>query len=239
MPNTFQNPPLVEAVCEFRFKSESWDPTIAGILFPKIVEHFPKKESVQEGSVELFFDVKVKKDPQITHSESEYPKFSNEAGNIYTIIKKNSISIHCIKPYSSWNEFYDKIKFILDKYQESANPEKLERVGLRYVNKISLPKNDFIFSEYFKIKATPLEDVIKVEDINAMQIGIVSKGDNSLIKTQFVWLRDKEDKKEFILDIDCFTDSTDDVNDWLEKSHGTIEKIFLSSLEEKTITTFN
>jgi uncharacterized protein (TIGR04255 family) len=239
MPNKFQNPPLVEAVCEFRFKSKSWDPTIAGILFPKIEEYFSKKESVQEGSVELFFDAKVKKEPEISHSESEFPKFSNDAGNIFTIMKKNAISIHCIKPYSNWEEFNSKIKFILDKYQESANPEKLDRVGLRYINKISLPKIDFIFSDYFKIKVTPLEDIIKVEDINAMQIGVVSKSDNSLIKTQFVWLGDKNENKEFILDIDCFTDNPGDMDDWLEKSHSKIEKIFLSSLNEKTITTFN
>lgn len=116
MPEEFKNPPLIEAVCEFRFKSENWDPTISGVLFPKLESEFPRKESVQEGSVELHIDVKEKVNNRFSHSESEFPKFSNEAGNIFVIFKKNLVSVHCIKPYSNWDDFYSKIKFVLDNY---------------------------------------------------------------------------------------------------------------------------
>jgi len=240
MAENFTIPPLKEAVCEFKFKAENWDPSIAGLLYPALKDIFPKKESVQEGYIEFFLDPKERKPSNITQSENELPKFANEIGNLFVIFRKNIVSIHCINPYVGWQDYLAKIKFVKDKYDEIAIPGILDRLGLRYINRISLPDEAFSFSDYFKICPTPLENSIKADDITAMQTGVVSKDHESFVKTQFVWLTSKPEvnKRDFVLDIDYFSSNPTDINSWLETAHQKIEEIFLNSMEQKAIDTF-
>jgi uncharacterized protein (TIGR04255 family) len=243
MGDKLNKPPLVEVVCEFRFKSESWDPTIAGVLYPKLEAKFPKKESVKEGRVDFFFDGKTKGEPQMSRSESEFPKFSDESGDNFLILKKNLVSIHNLKNYQGWDDYVENIKFVLEQYFAVGKPEKIERIGLRYVNKIDLPVKDFSFSNYFNINPTLVSGIISVDDINKMQAGIVSSDNGNEIVTQFVW-KENKDKKEFILDIDYHVMTLENmdienVDSQLKKAHEKIENIFLASLTDDLITIFN
>ena len=45
MPKKYRNPPLIEAVIEFRIMPDSpWDLTIHGLIYEKIKKTFPHKE---------------------------------------------------------------------------------------------------------------------------------------------------------------------------------------------------
>lgn len=237
MSEIFLNPPLQEAVCELRFESKNWDPTIPGILYSLIESDFPKRESVQEGKVEFFIDPRVKQDPKISHSENEFPKFSNEEGNIFAVFRKNLVSIHHIKPYTNWNDFLSKIKLVFEKYSEVAVPTKLSRIGLRYINKISIPVDGYIFSDYFNMVQSPLSGIIDEESIAAIQNGVLFNDAENLIKMQFASLNKNEEKVEYILDVDYFLTNpsgSENIDNWLARAHDKIESIFLGSIKEKT-----
>src|SRR5437667_2265720 len=44
---TYNKPPLIEAVCDFRFSSsQPWDWTIPGLLYEQIRDNFPNKTQI-------------------------------------------------------------------------------------------------------------------------------------------------------------------------------------------------
>ena len=48
MGNKYANPPLVEAVCEFRLSEDSpWDLTLPGLFYEKVKDIFPEKRQVR------------------------------------------------------------------------------------------------------------------------------------------------------------------------------------------------
>jgi uncharacterized protein (TIGR04255 family) len=54
MGKRYANPPLVEAVCEFRLAAETlWDLAIPGLLYEKIKNKFPIREQRTVQEVEL------------------------------------------------------------------------------------------------------------------------------------------------------------------------------------------
>src|SRR2546425_12443479 len=54
MGRQYLNPPLVEAVCEFRFLPDTqWDLTIPGLMYEKIQDRFPHKEQRLVSDIEI------------------------------------------------------------------------------------------------------------------------------------------------------------------------------------------
>ena len=62
-----------------------------------------------------------------------------------------SCSVHMLRPYKGWETFRPQIQQALDAYSRIAEPEGITRIGLRYINKITIkePHNDL--SPYFSI----------------------------------------------------------------------------------------
>lgn len=238
----YKKPPLVEAVCEFRFdQGSSWDLAIPGMLFQNIEKEFPRKENVKEGVIEFFLNKQENPEPKISHSESEFPRFLSSEGNIFVLLKRNIISIHCVKPYIGWTEFKEKIVFILNKYFEVTTPNKIERIGLRYINEIVVNKDEFKLAENLDFRPYFADNLTKEEDVLGMQVGLVSKDADNFYKIQLNNLEKEGGIYAFMLDTDYFklNASKEEVDDWLEKAHNKIEEVFKKSLKEKLIETFN
>jgi len=62
MNKQYKNPPITEAVCEFRFELETaFDPKIIDLIYEEIKEKFPKKKKGQFYQAEFKIDAKEKK----------------------------------------------------------------------------------------------------------------------------------------------------------------------------------
>ena len=54
MRRKYRNPPIIEAVCEFRLAPDSkWDLTIPGLVYEKVSKEFPNKEQRLIQEVEI------------------------------------------------------------------------------------------------------------------------------------------------------------------------------------------
>lgn len=240
----YKNPPVREAVCQINFSDDSiWDLSIPGILYEKIRDVFSEKDNVIEGSVNFKIEAKKNSEPVMQHSQVEYPRFLTKDKNVFVILKKNSVSVHCINKYIGWEEFISKIRFIFDNYIDVASPRFIKRIGLRYVNEMSFEKNEFILSENFVFRPSILCDEKK---LIAVQSGIVSQLENN--NYSMIQLNNIDNsnitKISFILDIDHFTVDFGDydkekINSWLDNAHKYIEEKFEESLTEKLKKNFN
>ncbi|MEX2410637.1 MAG: TIGR04255 family protein, partial [Candidatus Paceibacterota bacterium] len=76
--------------------------------------------------------------------------FTNEEGNKKVQFRKDGFTFNQLKPYSNWDKFSKEAFKYWNIYKKEILPESIDRIALRYINKIDLPLTDDLnFTEYF------------------------------------------------------------------------------------------
>lgn len=217
--NQYRNPPIVEAVCEFRFAEIDWDVTLPGRFYLAINDSYPEKpQSLQEQSMTL------EKGELALRSISKIRFFGSDS-NRQISLAPATLSIHDLKPYSGWTQFKQRIFDAYNKFRQITDTGYLQRVGIRYINHIHIAQNGSIDLEgYFtNLQKNPpglpinvkaffqrIEYLYPQEEISARVITT-----DSAINSEY---QDNPTYATIALDIDVFME--------LQKSPQTNERIF-------------
>jgi uncharacterized protein (TIGR04255 family) len=60
-----------------------------------------------------------------------------------------------LQPYQSWNQFSGDALRLWNIYAEVARPLEMQRIGLRFINKIQLPPRELDFEKYIQPHPVP------------------------------------------------------------------------------------
>ncbi len=142
----YKNPPIEEAVCELRLKSAGeWDAMIPGRLADLLSNGYPAKPKQQVemsptiqpgGSTALQGAVKV--------------RFLSQDEKRLVMVGNNGMSIHDLRPYSGWEKFRARISEAIDAYLQ-VNPNfNIDRISLRYINKLEVGADWASLSDYIR-----------------------------------------------------------------------------------------
>ncbi len=158
IPRRYKTPPIEEALCEFRFKSErDWDLTIPGKVHTKLNEYTGTPR--QQMTVGLELAQKKGAPAQVRHSEElDRVQLFTENNKRIVGVGPDVLSIHMLRPYqdaenpehSGWKEFQPRISVALDAYWEVAEPTGVHRISIRYINKIEIPQGRIEIEDYLK-----------------------------------------------------------------------------------------
>ena len=66
-------------------------------------------------------------------------------------VSADQLSVHMLRPYSNWEEFRPSIMEALKAYRTIAHPEGVTRIGLRYINFITIGRDEQELDRYFTI----------------------------------------------------------------------------------------
>ena len=145
----YKNPPIEEALCEFRFQpGQDWNLTIPGRLQSVIGDEYPGKPRERR-----FVEVGVR-------AEGGMPSDLSVGGGLVRVqlttadgtrmvgVGPDVLSIHMLRPYQDrersdgggWEEFQPRIVEALGAYWPISEPQGVIRVGVRYINKIVVPQ---------------------------------------------------------------------------------------------------
>ena len=233
----YPDPPVVEAVCEFIFSSDTpWDSTVPGLLYEKIKQDYPIKETRNRQSI----DTSRGNKQQIEVVEGIAFISADRNSQILTVPR--IVAIVYTKPYPSWDIFFKRIKEIY-KYINDIQPiTNIDRIGLMYVDKIIIPSQEptLDLEEYFNFRPE-LGENSPFEMINFSLDCTLTFNDNRDICR--VSLRDAmaKDKTEsvFILSTDYSiampkTIEPSSAIEWIDSAHTSLIEVFESSITEKT-----
>ncbi|MGB8219888.1 MAG: TIGR04255 family protein [Methanoregula sp.] len=233
----FKNPPIVEAICEFRFSKETkWDPTIPGLLFEKLNGEYPLKES------RIGQELQVKADQKgIRHRviPSQRAVFLTENRLSLIQLGENVLSVNCLKPYPGWEHFQPRIRKTYDTFRGITEVKGIDRVALVYVDKIEIPGSQIEMEEYFNF-------------LPRLGAGLPQSYANFLVGCEIPYNKDRdicklqlttampEDKKTsaFLLTTEYFLAKKRsitplDVPTWIEEAHQEIDTLFKGCITEK------
>jgi uncharacterized protein (TIGR04255 family) len=151
----YNNSPIIESICEFKFTEDTdWDITVPGLIFEDVKTEYPYKEqrATQEISISPQTAESNKMRRQI--NRSDFAVFYKDDKKSLIQIGPRILSTSRLKPYHTWNDFKSQIVYAFGKLSGRSELKGIQRIGLRYINRINIPmkQNKVTLENYFEFR---------------------------------------------------------------------------------------
>ena len=237
MGKKYRNPPIIEALCEFRFEpSAPWDMAIPGLVYEKIRDGFPRRRQTKT------FEASVVASPAGVEQQvltTDRMQFLRDDEKALIQVGPNLLAVNHLRPYPTWQKFLPLIQQGFNAYLEAANPKGIQRIGLRYINRIEIPGKRGGLADYFEF--LPLVGKRLPQDYGPFIVGIQIPFEDSrdFLRLQLASaIVETPDTVAVMLDLDYFlaqpgTVSKEDVFDWTEVAHDHVEAVFEACITDR------
>jgi uncharacterized protein (TIGR04255 family) len=238
----YKNPPIAEAVCEFRFKGSSeWDWTILGLVYQEIKAEFPKKR--QEKAFEInIAPAQGRVERGVGESLSKM-QFLREDGSAMVQIGPDLLGVNVLPPYPGWETFEVLIEKQFGVYNNIARPAGFNRIGLRFINKIAFPSRGIETTEYFNYYPRLPDTLEQVHGPFSMRVFHMYEDERDTLSVQIGHAKPQGESIVIVLDLDYYLTRPEKVElsaglDWVRTAHERVESMFEACITEKTRTMF-
>jgi len=236
----YENPPVIETVCEMQFvPGEDWDSTVPGLIYKQMSDDFPDRETRKNVDVR---PVQKKNGQGVQHQVQERTIFKNAEESTFIQLAPQTLIINKLTPYGSWDEFKAIIRQAFDAYNDIQEPNGFHTLSLRYINKFEVRAEMDEFDEYFNIypQTGPEFDgsfsafitgiqVLKEDNRDQLRIEIKPQTDSGerWVMLDFRYTLQETDEVDI-----------DDLDTWLETAHNHVWEAFQASITDKAESSF-
>lgn len=231
--------PIVEAVLDIRVvPSVKWDETSLQAELKKRLPDFPKVETLREARVQIVPPVQPGK-PMFEDVGCVGLKLHSNDNLHIVQFNKGAFVFSRLKPYVDWGRFSQEALRLWTIYCELLKPTEVRRIGLRFINRISIKQTTIELSDYYKYPPESLKELnwplAGYLHHDVMQVPETAYSVN-VIKT----VQNVPGEIGLLLDIDVFMPSQFAYNELriiecLEEMRWVKNKIFFGSLTKKLI----
>jgi len=238
MARKYPNPPIAEAVCEFRLTPDSpWDLAIPGLLYERLRTEFPHREQ------RVFHEVELIQGPEGLQQQIrtvERILLFSENRSMFVQVGPRILAVNCLHPYPGWGEFKPKIVTALAALCDELEVKRFERIGLRYINRIVIPNPPVKLEDYFQIYVFLGPQL--PQQIGNFIVGceFSYSGGRDVCRLQLTpTTTQNAAQQDFLLDIDYFLARPGEVEpdgalDWIEGAHQVVGQIFEGCITDRT-----
>lgn len=236
LSKVYSEPPIVEAICEFRFSSDTeWDLTVPGLVYDRIKKNFPKKSQHQIQNVEIKQEEEDVK--QIVNVDTR-SAFSTNDKKVLVQLGKRLLAINQLKPYKSWEKFNAKIDIALETLLSVVEIKGVQRIGLRYTNRIDIPGEYVKLEDYFNFRPSMKDALPKVVLSFKLSSHFPFADERDVCMVQLFSAPPGKKTNSFILDFDYYLKVTQSIEsislfDWKNEAHSQVEKLFEGCISDK------
>ncbi len=238
----YQNPPIIEALCEIFFAGSEWDATIPGSFYQIVRDAYPNKREIPRFG--LTMQVAQNQLSAQGTLDKSLIRFSKQDESQLIQLAENLLTINQLKPYCGYEQFQSDINKAVETYIGVAVPKVVERVGVRYINQITIPLNDFDSTDYIRVSSGVPEEVASVITGFATRIGLVARHPHHQVYVTLSTIPPfAEGSTSLLLDlydtVQLHNDSTVDViiNAVIE-AHDNVEHVFEGVITDKARALF-
>lgn len=217
MRRRYEDPPVVEAIARFAWSEPTtWNVTTPGLLFDRVREFYPEEPQVksvmqadfrpgaEDGAEGANFQFMAGPQRMI---------YGSEGGSRQLTVGPQDISVHGMPPYEGWEALEGRLFRDL----EAVDPvldvlgRTVATMGLRYVNRIVVPRPSFSFEEYLTVSiGFPPEFPT---EITAFLDRAELRYPNEPVRLHFTWasIEAEPGSSAFIIDLDLYRDAEEPV----------------------------
>lgn len=233
IPKKIDPCPIVEAIIEIRFDSETPADAIFGIIYKALKDKYPKYEKLP---ILQLPEMVRSRDPELIfkpHYKLVNKDFLVQVGpQVFSVINANT--------YAGWEEFSEKIDEAFDIVSELDVINRVYRIGIRYIN----------FFDFDIFKKINLQVLLWADPLQANQITFRAEVPAGKFLNVLHIVNNAEvnigteTKKGSVIDIDTmFQDKTDDFfrhrKQTIEEGHLEEKKLFFTLLKGEYLNTLN
>lgn len=237
----YSNPPIKEAVFDIQVTGLDYitEEDIEN-LHPFFEVNYPQKKK----TLNIFGDFEIKQNDEInsfTKTQFRGVIFSNKKNNKQVQFRVDGFTLNFLSPYSDWDEFYKEALLLWEIYFNALKPKKINRIGLRYINKIEIPLPLVSFQEYILNMPPIPKSLPQLYNSFFMQIQVPCENNEyNAVITETIETPTKE-LVPFILDIDIFKEINDNNFEFTDFNYLRSMKnlIFEDFITDKTRNLFN
>lgn len=183
----YPNPTITEAVCDIHFRlpqEKEWRPSFPGELFKHIQNDYPEMEPVLEMGLQFEFGplgTGTKFVPQ-----RQKVRFKHGTRPLILQLAEDSLSVSTLSPYQGWEMMRHDVLAAWQRVEEVLQPEVINRIGLRYINRINKetaqdrPGTWFVANDYISagfLRSGPRFLLREEIHLDALNILIITLGD--------------------------------------------------------------
>ncbi|AJI21059.1 TIGR04255 family protein [Priestia megaterium] len=230
----YQNPPVREVICEFRFDEKSeWDATIPGLIYDELKEAYPLKKRSNE--VEITNEGSTSRSVQM----SDRIQFFNEQENAAIQIAPNLLVINLLAPYTNWDNYLGMIERVFTTYKKIANPLDIVHSKLHYINEIKFTQDVVELDKYLNF--VPFLGGNLPGDYSSFILGVKIPYEE---EKDYLRIQMQNGKSHnLILDLAYTNNQIETVNFenmfvWLNKAHDNIIETFENCIKDDLRKTF-
>lgn len=214
MKKHYQNPPVLEALCQFKFQpTDAWDGEIPARFYERVQPQFPQR--------------------RCDELSGRHWQFRRSNGSALLQVAPHRLIINQLAPYPSWPKFKQMILSAYRNFLEVAPSQKLASMALRYLNQIDVPGKNIEITRYFRNCPASQSKLFVSAEFPFSEAG------EKLFFLLAEHPRSAENSSRFILDLDYRLPAgaslaVDEIETSLQRAHGRIAELFESSLTDET-----
>lgn len=149
---TFKNAPITEAVLEFQLRLQG-DAHLGrmALVQDEIAGQYPQRKDSRFVSAGIQVPSAAAPWTSVETKQVGYT-FTSPDGKQIVHARINAFGFSRLRPYPSWKDFRGEAQRLWGHFRKVALPERITRVGLRYINRIELPLPVTEFKDYILTK---------------------------------------------------------------------------------------
>jgi uncharacterized protein (TIGR04255 family) len=237
----YKRAPIQEAICEIHFKlPQPLDKTALEKMQQQWMAQYPQQNIVTERQLELHFALDKMESSQREMGHKLITRSSDEKN--LAQLGPAFLAVNRLNPYLGWEESFRDL--ILDRFREVAAVfafEAIERVGLRYINRIDFPQRPLRWSEWLAV-SPPVPETLRETGGDFQLLYRQALGDRLSCQINFgTVMPPTADVTSVLLDIDVIWRGEmprSEVAEGLEKVHRPHRDLFEGYLLDKTRALF-
>lgn len=231
----YRKSPIIEVVCELIFTETSpWNADTPLAFFEQVKESYPRFAP----EARINFQI----EPTDSGTDTGAAKFQVDPLMLFTHndgaasvqLSRRLLAINRFAPYPSWSTLQPMIAQVVDAYRAVGKPDGIDRIGLRYINRIVLPSASAGLRTYltvypnmdWQLGRTPGETQLRMVfpyGDDTLTLGLIEQGAAA--------------NPTLILDLDYVSRtanvvSLDTAMDWVGTAHDAIEQMFEASVTD-------
>ncbi len=228
------NAPIVEALIDIRVRlPESTTISTLDEATGQLAADFPLKKQQQKREFSI---TGVAAQELHTSVEGYIVQSEDELSSVQ--FRRDGFTFNKLKPYTTWEDFSAQALRFWDKYVEAANPVRITRLAVRYINAVEIPRDRIDLDDYFTVAPRVPAELEDRSVIASFHSRVTAAVDDHAQVNVVLTNASNPSGPAIILDIDVFMEIDEepglDVRPALESLRSIKNDVFFASITEKT-----
>lgn len=242
------NPPIVEAVIELQARpSGDWNEDVLRAHLASQLPNYPDLRSQREFTVAARVDLQSAGSAEQFRRDTWSGVRATSADKLHIAqFRHDRFVFSRLAPYQDWRQFCAEALRLWSIHSQLANPTEIQRIGVRFINRIDMPRDEFRLDDFLRNPPQPPRDLeVPVLNYLYQDTFTVPGHAYSINRVQTIQPPAKDNLTTLaaILDVDVFTTHPCEpiiqmIETRLAEMRWLKDKVFFGSVTKKALRSF-